>query len=197
MKLHASTAVPTGLGALFGLLAGLSLVALGEIDMQGSINLGNIVQAATTLLVGVAVAAYLQPQTTTQRKEKEIVFAHFDSALNALAAFEHAVHNGVLLDINAQLKKVSGTCSAVNELLRELDFNAEVLSHSNVSDLLRQLRALATDTPIERNHIPAPADVAIVDGRIKYSDARSALITTKIQFIRMRLLRAQIAVNKA
>jgi hypothetical protein len=189
--------VTLSLGMLAGVLIGLSITVYPGVDLQGAITLGNVVQAGTTLFVGIAVASYLQPQTASDRKEKEIVFRHFDVAIDALSTLEGSIHNGVLVDINAQLKKVSGTCSAVSNLVTELEFSAEVTSKCNVAELLSQLRRLATHTPIDATDQPAVADATVLDGRIRYSDSRAALITTRIQQTRMRLLRAQMAVNKA
>lgn len=139
--------------AIFGSAVGYGTFALINIfevvEFESKWNFGNLVQAGSTVIMGVVVALVFQKSVQSDRKEKDIIIKHLDSALDLLDKFEdfQSKMGGKYVGITAWLKKISLSCNCTSEVLRVMRYSDGLVSRAGCSELVRTLRQLTTDTP--------------------------------------------------
>lgn len=187
-------------GVLIGFLSCAILHYWGLVRFESAVTPGNILQASATVFVGLLVASYFQRHTHADRKEKDILLRHLDLLLDVVTEFEKFKDGGVLTEITASLKKLSVKSKSVNEILAHLKYPAEVISQTRLDDQIKKLRKLATETPIKQiqdHAIKSRCNSIVRDGIIQLAEEKRALLDAEIQKMKMRILKAQILVNKA
>lgn len=159
-----------------------------------------MLQASATVFVGLLVAAYFQRHTNVDRKEKDILLRHLDLLFDVVTEFEKYKEGGVLTDITASLKKLSMKAKSVNEILTHLKYPSSIVSQTRFEDQIKKMRKLATETPIKQiqEHANKARCASVVrDGIIQLAEERKGLLDAEIQKMKMRILKAQICINKA
>jgi hypothetical protein len=185
-------------GAFFGFLLFTVASQLGALELEGGLTFGNILQASTTVVVGFVVSHYLQRQTASDRRQRELVLRHIDHALDTLDKLEASGRRIQLTELNAAFKKIKTDIIATRDLMKELGYDDALQKHMGTDHLVQEIRRLATETP-KVAETPAANDntpVSISDGIVLWSEDRVAIIDTKIHQLRLRLLRCQIAINR-
>lgn len=186
-------------GIVLGFVCFVTLDSYAALKFEPTLTLGNVVQGGATILVGLLVAAYFQRLTHADRKEKDILLRHLDLLLDAVGEFEKFKEGGVLTEVTASLKRLAIKCKSVHEILTFLKYPADVLDQVSFEEQIRKLRKLATETPIKQ--IEAHANKArcssvVRDGIIELATEKRSLLDTEIQKMKMRILKAQISINK-
>lgn len=185
-------------GALAGGLAVLAVMGLGALRFDATVSYGNVLQSFTTLFVAVIVASHLQQQVASDRKEKDIVLRHVDLAIESLDELQESQRAGKVPAINASLKKVSSNCSATEDLCQTLHYEASSSDWVGIRDLIMQIRRLSTASPRDESDTdPTRAGATVVGDVITLTEPRLALLDTRVHQLRMRLLKMEIAINKA
>lgn len=180
------------IGALVGIVGTLLALSLGQITFDRKLHSGNVLQAFATLAAAAVVSTYLQRQSTSARKEKDILFRCIDLQIDGLVELQERVHVGVLIEINAALKKVSSMQRTVGELLE--NFPGAASQHRGCDEILQQLRQLTTNTEL-KDSLGHPS-ATVSNDRIRFSDARMLDIEAKIHFFRKRLLNSELLLNR-
>jgi hypothetical protein len=184
------------IGGVVGVLICSVVAAFDGLAVDGTVTMGNIIQSATTLIVALVVTSYLQTQAQSDRKERDLVLRFFDLSVDAIAELDAKVAGGNLSEIQATLKKLSSSCSAASDICTEVGLQTGDTNKAAISSLIVEVRQLATDTPIdEADSVRCGATVK--NNVISLSKERSLLLETKVHQLRMRLLKAQMAVNRA
>lgn len=187
-------------GTLIGFVSCATLQYYSALKFDPTLTIGNVVQASATVFVGLLVASYFQRQTHADRKEKDILLRHLDLLLDVVTEFEKFKDGGVLTEITASLKKLSMKCKSVSEILTHLKYPTDVLNQTRFDDQIKKMRKLATDTPIKQiqDHAnKARCSSVVRDGIIQLAEEKKSLLDTEVQKMKMRILKAQICVNKA
>ena len=170
------------------------------VTFDPELSLGHVTTATTTLLVAVLFAWYLQRQTHSNRKEKDILLRHMDLLLDGVTEFERFRDGGAVTDIAASLKRLSLKSRSINDILSFLKYPTDVRSLANCDDEIRAVRVLATETPIVQleQHANDPACNSVVrDGIIQLAAEKRLQLELRLQELKLRVLKAQISVNKA
>lgn len=187
-------------GILIGFVSCAALHYYNVLKFEPTLTVGNVLQASATVFVGLLVAAYFQRHTNVDRKEKDILLRHLDLLLDVVTEFEKFKEGGALTEIAASLKKLSMKSKSVNEILSHLKYPGDILSQTRFDDQIKKMRKLATETPIKQiqEHAnKARCSSVVRDGIIKLADEKKALLDTEIQKMKMRILKAQVCINKA
>lgn len=187
-------------GILIGFLSCAALQYYSVLKFEPTLTVGNMLQASATVFVGLLVAAYFQRHTNVDRKEKDILLRHLDLLLDVVTEFEKFKEGGALTEIAASLKKLSMKSKSVNEILNHLKYSANILSQTRFDDQIKKMRKLATETPIKQiqEHASKARCSSIVrDGIIQLAEEKKALLDTEIEKMKMRILKAQVCINKA
>lgn len=186
-------------GTLIGFVTCAALQYFNVLKFDPTLTLGNVVQTSATVFVGLLVASYFQRQTHADRKEKDILLRHLDLLLDVVTEFEKFKDGGALTEIVASLKKLSMKCKSVNEILTHLKYPADLLTQTRFDDQIKKMRKLATETPIKQiqDHASKARCSSVVrEGIIQLAEEKKALLDTEVQKMKMRILKAQICVNK-
>jgi hypothetical protein len=194
------TIIPVVIAALIGALLGMGFVSARKATIESTITFGNIVQSVSTLGAAIVVSAYLQKHAAADRKEKDIVLRYFDFAIDTLNELEVQHQLGGLVAINSSLKKLTGNCAAATTLCKRLKYETTATHRAAIADLLQQVRAFSTLTPIDSKDAaehPERDGATVKDNVITYTPTRAALLALRVDQLRIRLLDAQIAVNEA
>ncbi len=188
------------LGATIGVTGSWIVHKSDLVAVDSTITVGNVLQSLATILTGLIVAAYLQPQTQADRKEKEIFLKHFDLLLDDLEAFEEANEEGVLTKVVAALKQLTMKFRTVRDLATHLSYDVEILAKLGFDGLIKDLRSLATETPIRELEEYAKSKTCkssqVRDWFIQLAEEKKLALTSKIQELKLAILKAQTQVNK-
>jgi hypothetical protein len=187
-------------GTLIGFLSCAFLNYFSVLRFEPSLTVGNILQATATVFVGLLVAAYFQRHTNVDRKEKDILLRQLDLLLDAVTEFEKFKDGGVLIEITASLKKLSMKSKSVNEILAHLKYPADIISQTRFGEQIKKMRKLATETPIKQiqEHASKARCTSVVrEGIIQLAEEKKLQLDGEIQGMKMRILKAQVCINKA
>lgn len=186
-------------GILVGFVLAAVLIHYDVLKFDGILTVGNVVQASSTLIVGLLVASYFQRHTHADRKEKDILLKHLDLVLAALEELEQFKDGGVLTKITASLKKLSVQCKSVHDLLVHLEYPKEIISQMCFDEQLKTIRKLASDTPIKKikEHAnTAKCSSTVREGIIQWAQERAALLDSEIQKMKTSILKTEIQINR-
>lgn len=187
-------------GTIIGFLSCAMLHYYSVLRFEPTLTVGNMLQASATVFVGLLVASYFQRHTNVDRKEKDILLRHLDLLFDVVTEFEKFRDGGRLTEITASLKKLSMKSKSVNEILGHLKYPADIVNQTRFDDQIKKMRKLATETPIKQiqDHAnKARCSSEVRDGIIQLAEEKKALLDTEIQKMKMRILKAQVCVNKA
>jgi len=187
-------------GTIIGFISCALLYYYDVLIFEPSLTVGNMLQASATVFVGLLVAAYFQRHTNVDRKEKDILLRHLDLLFDVVTEFEKFKDGGVLTEITASLKKLSMKSKSVNEILHHLKYPSDIVIQTRFDDQIKKLRKLATETPIKQieDHANKVRCNSLVrEGIIQLAEEKKALLDAEIQKMKMRILKAQVCVNKA
>lgn len=191
--------LPFAIGGIAGFIVAVLIQRYWELKLEPEITAGNILQASTTILTGIIVAALIQRIIQADRKEKEILLRHLDSLIELLGQFQEANEDGVLTEINASIKRLSLACNAAQEIIVHLKYPADIVTLAQFEQPIREIRNLATDTSIKEieNHVNKSRMKATVkDGIIQLTEDRKAKLDMEVQKLRIQIFKAQVAINK-
>jgi hypothetical protein len=192
---------------LIGFVLGGFAVELVEhyrsLTFDPKLSLGDVTNASMTLLaavlVTVLVANYLEKHNQAERKEKELLLRRLDLIFPLVQDFEKSNENGNLTEIAATLKRVSVSCNLFNRVVKDLNYPPHILAETDFDNLIREIRRLATDTPIKEIEVHAKRSkccASVKDGIITLTTDRKALLDGKVDEIKSKLLKVQIVINK-
>lgn len=170
-----------------------------SISFEAKLSLGDVIVAATTLLVAVLVTNYLEKHNQTERIEKDLLLRKVEAISKLVEEFEKSKENGSLIEIQSSLKRVSVSCIAFNSFLSDIKYPKDCLDESNVVSLISEIRKLATDSPIreiEAHAKRSKCNSTVKDGIITLTKDRMALLEGRIDVLKARLLRIQININR-
>lgn len=189
--------------AIVGSAVGYSAFALINIlevvQFESKWNFGNLVQAGSTIIIGVVVALVFQKEVQSDRKEKEIIIKHLDVTLALLDKFEdfESKMGGKYVGITAWLKKIALSCNFTSEVLKVLKYSDGLVVRAGCTDLMRTLRQLTTDSPRRKaSRAKVQSTTSVQAGTIKWSDEGLAKIEEHIHKFRLEILRVQLDLNK-
>lgn len=186
------------IGLIIGFLCSLLVERYAALHFDPTCTLGNLIQASSTILVGLIVATFIQKQSQADRKEKEIILRHLDLLIDTMTEFEKYKDGGVLTNITSALKKLSRQCKAVYDLVTGLKYPEDICNTIKFDDNVKQLRKLATETPINQieDYANRAESSSVRDGIIHLADEYKLQLDGLIQEVKLRVFKAQIAINR-
>lgn len=197
MKVDQSRAIALLFGGLLGVLISAAFTARDYLRFDGIVTSGNLLQAGTTLFVAVLVSGYLQRRASVDRTQKDLLLEVFDAAIESLSRLEDRLPNGVYVEITAALKKVRVSCNFALEQSEEMGF-ALGASKSSIKEQVLAIRRLATETPVIDEAVKGVSrHVTFLDGRVTYSADRMGSLESKIEALRLDLLRKKISIDRS
>jgi hypothetical protein len=97
------------------------------------------------------------------------------------------------------LKRLSVSCNSFNKVLKELNYPCKIYDEANFEELIREIRKLATDTPIKdiENHANrSRCSASVKEGIIFLTADRKALLEGKIDEMKSKLFKTQLIINR-
>jgi len=185
--------------SLIGFIGGICSVFLflryKELDFKNEITAGNALQAFTTFALAITVTWFLQKQTQSKRKEKDILIDHLDLLLEEVSSLEEANEKGEMIAITSSLKRFRMNANSVQEILIDLNYPSKVCAASALD--ISELRKLCTDTPIkELEEAANSSSDQIKDGIMNLTAGRRSLIENTIHKLKLSIIRLKILINE-
>lgn len=180
----------------------ISLVATGwlnrdKINYVHDVTAGNILQASATLISAIIVALLLQPRMGAKSKEKEIFLELYDMALNALDELGNSKTSDGIFVRAAALKKFATPCHTAKELITSLKYHSISPESLNFESDIAELRKLTTDTPLNGMQVAAEScEKVLRDGINQLSEERDRDTETKINEIKLRIIKLKVSINR-
>jgi hypothetical protein len=202
---------PTFLRALLiaiGVLLGVVITILVEnycpLSFDPKISLGELVNAFATVFAALAVTVlvtfYLEKHNQTNRKEKDLLMRQLDFIFQLVQEFEKSNEIGELTKITASHKQLSTANSLFYKILSEFKYPKNVLIETDIGDPIHEIWKLATDTPIrdiEEHAKHSRCGASVKNGIITLAKERRDLLEVKINDIKSKIFKAQLAINRS
>lgn len=186
-----------------GFLLGVFAIEISQnyflIKFDPKLSLGDITIATTTLLIAVLVTNYLEKHNQTERIEKDLLLRKIELIFPLIQDFEKSNERGTLTEIQSSLKRINVSCNSFKKCLHDLTYPQNILVESDFDSLIREVRRLATDTPIqdiENLAKRARCNSSVKNGIISLTTDRKALLEGKIDEMKSKLLRIQVGINR-
>jgi SPX domain protein involved in polyphosphate accumulation len=198
-----SKATLVAMGIPLGVILAIFAENYFSLTFDPMISLGELVNAFATVFAALAVTVlvtyYLERHNQTNRKEKDLLMKQLDLIAQLVQEFEYSNETGTLTKIIASHKKLSTTYSLFSKILCEFKYPEKILIESNLEELIRDVRKLATDTPIrsiEKHAKCSTCSASVKNGIIALTTERKDLLEGKINEIKSKILKTQLTVNR-
>jgi MarR-like DNA-binding transcriptional regulator SgrR of sgrS sRNA len=190
------------LGIVVGGLAALLIISHCHLNFDPKISLGEMANAIATIVAAVGVTVlityYLERHNQTTRREKDLLLDQLTFISDLVSEFEKSIEDGELIKIVSVHKRLSTANTLFWESLKDCCRTYEVSSESNFTDLIREVRRLATDTPIREieSHVKrSKCNTTVKDGIISLASERRNLLDGKLTEIKSKIFKTQLHIN--
>jgi uncharacterized membrane protein YccC len=125
---------------------------------------------------------------------------HLDLLLEDAGGMERFKKGGAVAEVAAALKRLSMRSAHIRQLLADLEYPETLRKYLPYEADIRKVRALATDTPIGEivEHAnSAHCSASVREGIIQIATDRSELLDKEIQALKLKILKAQVYLNRA
>lgn len=184
------------IGALLGLDCAVAIVS-NWLSADFAI-LVSIIETLVTVAMGLFIALVFERAIRASDREKDFLMRELDTLVSHVSDLGELDDGRPLTEVTALIKSMNTTAARIGTLVSKLNRHNLQRAIFEFADDIKELRRLATDTPIrqvkEYAHKRSRCSAEVKDGIITLAKDRENELRLQLSKVRNRILDAQIAV---
>lgn len=166
------------------------------LTIDTNINPLHALSMIITVFIAIVITIYFDHEKEKNKVVKEIIIKRIDNAISIVETLFDAVSAGKIKSevIPGYPKRIHSSLKCSWSSFSDNKIETSI-SFSELELVIRELKKLLTDTPLNNNGVDGAAPIKAENGCFIYSEARVSEVSVELEKLKNKLFKAQLDVN--